>query len=79
METREHILLLLENISRVLVGREDTTRRSVIALLAGGHVLLEDLPGTAPRDRKDYTCESPGQVSRGTVHEDPVHPGPSPV
>ena len=46
METREHILLLLENISRVLVGREDTTRRSVIALLAGGHVLLEDLPGT---------------------------------
>ncbi len=46
METREHILLLLDNISRVLVGREDTTRRSVIALLAGGHVLLEDLPGT---------------------------------
>ena len=46
METREHILFLLENISRVLVGREDTTRRSVIALLAGGHVLLEDLPGT---------------------------------
>ena len=46
METRKHILLLLENISRVLVGREDTTRRSVIALLAGGHVLLEDLPGT---------------------------------
>ena len=46
METRERILLLLENISRVLVGREDTIRRSVIALLAGGHVLLEDLPGT---------------------------------
>lgn len=37
---------LVENINRVLVGKVETVRRVVSALLAGGHVLLEDVPGT---------------------------------
>ncbi len=37
---------ILENISRVIVGREQTARLLLTALLADGHVLLEDVPGT---------------------------------
>lgn len=34
-----------ENISRVLIGQEHVTDLLLTALLAGGHVLLEDVPG----------------------------------
>ena len=37
---------LMANIGRVIVGKEETVRLTVAALLAGGHVLLEDVPGT---------------------------------
>ena len=34
------------NISKVIVGKEAQTELILVALLAGGHVLLEDVPGT---------------------------------
>ncbi len=37
---------VLENILRVIVGREQTARLLLTALVADGHVLLEDVPGT---------------------------------
>lgn len=37
---------LKENIAKVLVGNEETTELLLVALLAKGHVLLEDVPGT---------------------------------
>ena len=37
---------LKENISRVIVGKEDQIELILTALLSGGHVLLEDVPGT---------------------------------
>lgn len=36
---------MTENIAKVMVGKEDTTKRLLVALLSGGHVLLEDVPG----------------------------------
>jgi MoxR-like ATPase len=33
------------NISKVLVGREETIELVLISLFCGGHVLLEDVPG----------------------------------
>ncbi len=35
-----------ENVSRVIVGAEDSIQLLLVAMLAGGHVLLEDVPGT---------------------------------
>lgn len=35
-----------ENIAKVLIGQESVTDLVLTALLAGGHVLLEDVPGT---------------------------------
>lgn len=37
---------ILANIAKVIVGKEQTARLLVTALLADGHVLLEDVPGT---------------------------------
>jgi MoxR-like ATPase len=36
---------LADNISRVFIGKEDVVRRAVLALVSGGHVLIEDVPG----------------------------------
>ena len=36
---------ILDNISRVIVGKRRSTEMLLVALLADGHVLLEDVPG----------------------------------
>jgi MoxR-like ATPase len=36
---------LVENVSRAVIGKKDVVTHAVITLLAGGHVLLEDVPG----------------------------------
>ena len=36
---------VLDAVGRVVVGRQDTLRLALAAVLAGGHVLLEDVPG----------------------------------
>lgn len=45
-ECREYGRKLLENIGKVIVGKEETIQILLAALLSGGHVLLEDMPGT---------------------------------
>ena len=35
-----------ENIGRVIVGRDDVIEMALVALLADGHLLIEDVPGT---------------------------------
>ncbi|MDD6034154.1 MAG: MoxR family ATPase [Oscillospiraceae bacterium] len=37
---------LTENISKVIIGKDDVIRKVIISLLCGGHILLEDIPGT---------------------------------
>ena len=37
---------IMENIEKVLIGQHETIRRILTAMVAGGHVLLEDTPGT---------------------------------
>lgn len=41
----EIIAALVGNIERVIVGKRETVERVVVALVAGGHVLIEDVPG----------------------------------
>jgi len=42
---RPVIARVVENIEKVITGKREVTTLSVVALLAGGHVLLEDVPG----------------------------------
>lgn len=43
---RDRFELIVANVGKVIKGKEDIIRLSLTALLANGHVLFEDLPGT---------------------------------
>ncbi|MBM7707069.1 AAA family ATPase [Chryseomicrobium aureum] len=45
MDAKLKIDQVLENISKVIIGKREVAELSVAALLAGGHILLEDVPG----------------------------------
>lgn len=42
---REKITILKENLAHTIVGKEDAITLVLVALLSGGHALLEDVPG----------------------------------
>ncbi len=45
VQPRRLIAQLEDNVSRVIVGKEDAIELALIALLCRGHVLIEDVPG----------------------------------
>ncbi len=45
MELRSQVAELEENICRVVLGKPEVVRMCLMALLAGEHILLEDVPG----------------------------------
>lgn len=45
MNGRELVTRLRDNINQVFVGKEEIVENLLICLLAGGHMLLEDVPG----------------------------------
>lgn len=42
---QQHIRAVIENIEKVMIGKREVAELSIVALLSGGHVLLEDVPG----------------------------------
>ncbi|MFN8187309.1 MAG: MoxR family ATPase [Gaiellales bacterium] len=54
----------LFELKRVIVGQEAMLERALVALLAGGHVLLEGVPGLA----KTLTIKTLAEVFGGTFH-----------
>lgn len=46
MTVQEYAVKLRENVSKVIKGKEDKIDLVIMAMLCGGHVLLEDVPGT---------------------------------
>ena len=43
--TQRFAQLLIKNVGRVIVGKEDAVELMMAALLCRGHVLIEDVPG----------------------------------
>lgn len=61
----EKIDMLKENIQKVIIGKESTIELLLTALLAKGHVLLEDLPGTGKTKlAKSMAMSIGGEFSR---------------
>ena len=42
---QKEIDLIISNIEKVMIGKREVAELSIVALLSGGHVLLEDVPG----------------------------------
>src|SRR5919199_1669786 len=61
-EAHDALEAALFEIKRVIVGQEDMLERVIVALLAGGHVLLEGVPGLA----KTLTVKTVSEVLVGT-------------
>ena len=38
--------MIVENVAKALLGKEEVIRLALTAMLAEGHLLLEDAPGT---------------------------------
>ncbi len=61
-EARAALQEALHEVKRVIVGQDAMLERLVVSLLAGGHVLLEGVPGLA----KTLTVKTMAQVLGGT-------------
>jgi len=44
-QTNTQMKAMISNLSRVILGKEDKIELLVLALVAGGHILIEDIPG----------------------------------
>lgn len=45
MDSRDKIAGMISNIEQIIVGKREVIEYTIITLLAGGHLLLEDVPG----------------------------------
>src|SRR5258705_11837622 len=61
-EARRSLEEALYEIKRIIVGQDAMLERMIVALLAGGHVLLEGVPGLA----KTLTVKTLAEVLGGT-------------
>lgn len=79
---------ILENVNRVVVGKEDVSKLILTAMLAEGHVLIEDVPGVgkttfANAFAKTFDCKfsriqftpdtMPGDVTGSSVYNFETH------
>ncbi len=71
-EARDALQQVLYEIKRVIVGQDAMLERLLVSLLAGGHVLLEGVPGLAKTLTVKTLVGRPGRLLR----PHPVHPGP---
>lgn len=76
MNMREKIKEILEQIETVIVGKNDVMERILMAILAGGHVLMEDVPGvgkTTTADVRRVLDWRPGACSSRPTPCRPTH------
>lgn len=61
---RERIETLTQNLNQTIVGKADAIRLVIVALLSGGHALLEDVPGVG----KTLLAKSLARCIEGSFH-----------
>lgn len=61
--------MLINNIERSIIGKRPVIEKVVCAMLAGGHVLIEDVPGVGKTLLAGNACkERFGKLRAHSVH-----------
>ncbi len=48
---------VMEEVKKAVIGKDECVKKVMAAILAGGHILIEDIPGVGNSgSRKDNTC-----------------------
>ena len=45
IESIDKAKLILREVGKVIVGKDETMIKVLLAIVAGGHILMEDIPG----------------------------------
>ena len=53
---------IVENMGKVMVGQSGASKLMVVCLAAGGHVLIEDVPGIGKNNNGLFACAINGRV-----------------
>ncbi len=62
---------LMNEVSKVIIGKNENLRRVTVGILSNGNMLLEDFPGLAKTVACKHICTSP----RMQVQACPIYPG----
>ena len=73
MDFTQFAQTLQANIAQVIVGKAEATELLLVALLAEGHVLIEDVPGIG----KTMLAKALARSLDGCVRPHPVHARPA--
>ena len=52
MEGNRVALAILEQVKKAVVGKDEVLAKALLAILARGHILLEDIPGVGATRRR---------------------------
>ena len=66
---------VIGQVEQVILGKEERIREIMTAFLAGGHVLLEDIPGVG----KTYPCHGVLQGHGAVLQKGAVYAGRAPL
>ena len=61
-----HIEKILQEVGKVIVGKEATLEKILMTVLSRGHVLLDDVPGTGKTTTVLWVCNTAASSSRRT-------------
>lgn len=64
MSQNKKIQLIADEVEKVIIGKRDVVTMLLIALLSGGHVLVEDVPGTGKTTLAAAMSKAAGMMSR---------------
>ena len=62
---------ILEQVEKIVVGKEEQTRLMITAILSQGHILLDDLPGVG-KTTLVRRCPSPWAASSSGCSSPPT-------
>jgi MoxR-like ATPase len=56
----DKVALILENVKKIIIGKEEVTSKLLAGILCGGHILIEDVPGVGKTTLVDALARTLG-------------------